>query len=438
MRTLLSCAVLTSTLVGWTARAAIAEGFSRPAVELKSPSVAAPVETAGTGFAPEATVRIKVDERGRVAEVDVSRIKPSTEHDPLVVRQIEETLAEWRYAPALENGVAVPVELSWTLQFVPRSIAPRRPFEIDDGRDGSAETLRARYLAMEREERERLLTEVAERMIAYVPGEPTRHETPRFLVYTDADPEAAVAIGNNLEVLYGVLSGMFANEIPLQPEPLKIVTVVYTRAASYRDMISTAQQFEWSSGYYHPAGAMAFHLEVPTNDYLLGLILHEATHAFMDRHIVAHGTSVPRWLGEGLAEYMGNSKVEKKRLIPGKTRKRKAYLTMSGGRIGSTDAWLDATHVKRAVRGKKALTLGEIFNAGPEIFYGEKRDLYYPMSWFLVHYLRHGEEGWRESNFPTFLTYVAEGFPAGPAFERAYGRSVEAMEASFRDYILRF
>jgi len=417
-----------------------AEGFSRPAIELRNPKVAAPIETAGTGLAPEAGVRVRVDERGHVAEVTVTGLTPSTEYDELFVQAIEETLADWRYAPKLENGVPVSVELSWTLQFYPKSERHRGSWQstFENRSGGSAETRRSQFLSLERSQREGVLKRISGEMVSHLDGEVHRYETPRFVVLTDSDPKRAEAIANNLEALYGVLLGMLGGELSLQEEPLKIVTVVYSRQRTYQAMISGAEMFEWTSGYYHPSGAIAFHLEAPTSDFLLGLMLHEATHAFLDRHVVARGVALPRWLSEGFAEYMGNSKVKKGELIPGKTQKRKTYMSLAGAGIATTDAWMDVTQAKRAANTKRWLTLREIFGAGDEVFFGDKRDLYYPTAWFLVHYLRHSNTLGSEERFSELMTYAAEGYPAEPAFELVYGRSVESVEEDFRQYVLKF
>ena len=52
-----------------------------------------------------------------------------------------------------------------------------------------------------------------------------------------------------------------------------------------------------------------------TSEALLGTMMHEATHAFVDRHMTEPGRYLPRWLGEGFAEYVGYSEVRKGRLI---------------------------------------------------------------------------------------------------------------------------
>jgi hypothetical protein len=55
-----------------------------------------------------------------------------------------------------------------------------------------------------------------------------------------------------------------------------------------------------------------------------------------------------------------------------------------------------------------------------------------------VHFLRHGEDEWLESRFPTFLLYVYEGFPADAALEVAYGWTVDQAQELFADYVKGF
>ena len=82
-------------------------GDRRP-VPLRNPPLVAPVEAAGTGVAPEVTVRVEVDARGRAAKVEVLKIQPSTALDDAFRAQAVRTLSEWRFAPAIAGGEAVP------------------------------------------------------------------------------------------------------------------------------------------------------------------------------------------------------------------------------------------------------------------------------------------------------------------------------------------
>ncbi len=135
------------------------------------------------------------------------------------------------------------------------------------------------------------------------------------------------------------------------------------------------------------------------------------------------GVRLPYWLNEGFAEYVGYSAVEKGRLVPGHTqRARLHHVRMVQGEVAilrtETQARLSLEEVKGAVRRGEGLTLAAMLDADRTDFYGERLQLYYGMSWLLVHYLRHGEEGWSDGAFPSFLSTLARASRSPPRWRR--------------------
>ena len=128
------------------------------------------------------------------------------------------------------------------------------------------------------------------------------------------------------------------------------------------------------------------------------------------------------------------------KLVPGKTLKGKYVLFPIGGagRVKTPSGW-DFDRVKRALREGEGLSVAQIIAAEREVFYSDEwYDLYYPTSWLLVHYLRHGEEAWGEQEFPRFLVYVLEGYSAEEALREVYGFTSEELEEPFGRYVKRF
>jgi hypothetical protein len=156
----------------------------------------------------------------------------------------------------------------------------------------------------------------------------------------------------------------------------------------------------------------------------------------MDRHLDRPGVEIPRWLSEGLAEYVGNSSVEKGNLVPGKTPR--VMPVLEWGIFVKTHQAMSFTEVKTAIKKGTAIALDSLVSAGPQEFYGERMRLYYPQAWLFVHFLRHGREGWLDQAFPAFLLYVTEGFDPGAAFQAAYGCRPSELEAAFREYVRQF
>ncbi len=423
---------------------AVAEEGDRVPVLLRKSVLLTPIETAGTGLAPEVKVRVKLDDRGRVVEVETLGVTPSSEYDQLFLERTREEISYWRYAPAIRGGQAAAATLEWTVQFRARSLEDgggethRLWIPLPVSSSGGAEARRAQILALPLEQRKQLLSHQSRLAEKFVNREHRkRFDSPRFVVVSDTkDPKTAEITAGNLEAVFNIVQGLFGSQIEPQPEPLKIVVYMFTSQRSFDALKAELGWYEWSSGYYSPAGLFAFHLEQSSMDSLLGLMMHEATHAFVDRHLVQPGSYLPRWLGEGFAEYLGNSEIRKGRLIPGRTAKRKFVLVPGFGAVRrAPESRLSLEDVKRKIRRGDGLRVEQLMTADSGTFYGEKRELYYPSSWLLVHFLRHGEADWAEQEFSSFLLYVAEGYPAAAALETVYGVTPAELEDRFQQYV---
>jgi hypothetical protein len=142
---------------------------------------------------------------------------------------------------------------------------------------------------------------------------------------------------------------------------------------------------------------------------------------------------------EGLAEYLANSEIRDGELIPGRTLKHRAGLLRAGGfyRVKTDAAW-SLDEVKKAVRTAEAPAIEELAVAETEVFYGEETSLHYSLSWLLVHFLRHGEPGWTDEEFPTLVLYLVEGFPPAEAIEAVYRVPPAELNPPFREYLKKF
>jgi hypothetical protein len=400
------------------------------------------METAGSGLAPDVEVKIRVDVRGRVSEVEVGSIEPSSEFDDLFRRVTQAALSEWRYAPAIEHGQSVEAMLEWTIQFPSRDAPPEVGHVTHfGGSSGQAkEDLWDHVLRLNDEQRIKLLEESGKRAERHLDVEHRRDQASnRFLVFTDhPDTEIAAKLAGNCEATYEVVGKLLAPVVEPLPERYKVLAFVYTTRSAYMALNREVANVDWAAGFYSPSGMIAFHLEMPSNEALLNVMLHEATHAYMDRHVARRGIRFPRWLSEGFADYVGNSTIKKGTLIPGRTTRTQIYRTSYGSLMGPSGPAFTVDDVKKAIGRNEALGVPELVNATLETFYGEKRRMYYSMSWLLVHYLRHGQPSWAEKEFPTFMLYVAEGYPAAQVLEAVYGSIPSELGPAYREYVKSF
>jgi hypothetical protein len=418
------------------ARAASAEG----PLAIHAPPLQVPEETAGSGIAPEAAVKISIDARGAVTKVDVVAITPASEYDEFFRKGLVGTILQWRFAPATEDGKAVPSTLDWRVRFPAKPANATEVIDVTAPLVGSdADVRRSTVLALPHEQRRKLLAAQTARGLRFL--DPKRKQdaaSPRFAVHSDADdPQVAATVANNLEAIFDTLALELLPGISLQTEPYKLQVIVYRDRASYEALRHEMPVYEWSPGFYSPAGMIAFHLEQPSNDRLMSLLLHEATHAFLDRHVVRPGVAMPRWIDEGFADYVGNSRIKDGRIQPGKTLARTFEMHRAGVHAVRTVAGGRLEEAKRALREGKGLGVRTMLAGSPKTFYGERASLYYASSWLLVHYLRDGGAGWAQERFPRLLLYLAEGYPQAAAFRSVYG-PLEAADDAFRAYVKSF
>lgn len=426
-------------LVLWSAGApafAAEDSPDQPPVLLRQSLFFTPVETAGTGLAPEVKVRLTVDERGRVQDVEVLSIDPSSDYDDLFRETTTETLDGWHYAPARKDGEPVATSLAWSIQFQPRTALSVHPADLDDLQENARLERILTRPPEAQATRLRNFASLAEQHLR--PGARRRVDTPRFVLITDSpDQQTASTLAGDLEAVFGELDELFAEKIPPRAAHFKQVDYVYTDRSSFQALAGELTVPEWANGLYAAPGLSAFHLETGSADAVLDALIHETVHAYIDQHLCRPGEPPPPWLAEGLAEYLAKSEIQKGRLVPGQIREGKYVLDLlRGGAYRKTTAagWrLD--DAQRALRKGEAASVATLIGAAPEEFYGEHASMHYSLSWLLVHYLRHGEPGWATEEFPDLLLYVAEGYPAAAALEAVYGRTAEELGPAFAAYV---
>jgi hypothetical protein len=216
------------------------------------------------------------------------------------------------------------------------------------------------------------------------------------------------------------------------------VGYVFDTQAQYLALTRQLEGLEWAQAFYSPPGFIAIHREVGANEVLVSTTLHEAVHAYLDRHVVRPGTWLPVWLNEGLAEYVANSEIRKGKLIPGGFRQNRLFHGPGWTAYGWSEAKASSVAVKKALRKGEAIPLEDLVAARDDEFYGDKRHLFYTQSWMFVHFLRHGKPDWAAKAFPTFVLYVAEGYAPSDAFAQAYGVAPRQLEGDFRKYAEQF
>jgi len=420
-------------------------------VAIRSYQLFSPPELAGTGIAPEVEIRVKVDVHGAVAQVDVLTIEPSSRFDQFLQLQVARNVGAWRFGPARdEEGNAVASTLTWRMKFQGRERGGTgERFRLDRNRFDpqldalvSAGALPMAAAPPPLAEQARILNRTIEAAEQYVdPEHRQRRQTERFILVSDAEDETTVdVLAANMEAVLQTFRGLFDPHIEPLPPRFRIVVYLYRREAQLNRLQLELSGRSVGAGFYYSPGLLAFHQEVADSDQLLHTMLHEAFHSFSDTYLTGPGSDLPRWAEEGLAEYFGNSKIERGRLIPGKM-DRGRYAIVHGRRgatrLRSLAQW-NLDEARSALQGGQAPSIAQLLEATEDTFYGERIRHYYGFSWLFVHFLHHGREEWETGQtFARMLLYLAEGYVSEDALAALFGTTPEELQPEFDQYVRR-
>ncbi len=414
-----------------------------------------PPELRELPFTPEVDLAARIDPNGLVAEIEVLAVRPTTENDEIVRRATTEMVRTWHYVPARRaDGTAVDGRLEWTIRF---ATLQHETSDAVGGADEPVDPLRSvappidfpKLTEKARIERLEGMAAIADRALAE--GRRAVHSTPRFLVVTDAEQEGVAEIlANNFEASFGVLDGLFGRGLPLLPPSQKVLVYLYSSQSAFASAAAGFGMPSHHSGVYIAPGLVLLKQTMASDEALLQTLLHEATHAYMSRHLARPGIRLGTWFVEGLAEYIGNSTITGKgELVVGKTIKRRYMMDPHGlVALRTTASGWTLENTKEAIRKGEATSIAGLLPIPPELFTGRQGPLNYGTSWLLIHFLRHGDvdrrgakgsEGeWAEKQFPTLLLYLLEGYPAEDALEQVYGMTLSDLQEQFVEYVRRF
>jgi len=142
------------------------------------------------------------------------------------------------------------------------------------------------------------------------------------------------------------------------------------------------------------------------------IAFHEYTHLLVGNT----GRQLPLWLNEGLAEYYST------------------YHVMDGGRTADIGRTIETSLLYLRERW---LPLKELLAVEGGMFHDSgRRDVFYPQAWALVHYvMTQMPAGVMAIN--NYINAVNAGVSAVPAFEQAFGETIDSVERKLRLYVQR-
>ncbi|MEM7479873.1 MAG: energy transducer TonB [Acidobacteriota bacterium] len=418
-----------------------APGVNLSPMLIESSSLYAPMEASGTDIRPELKVRVQVNPRGKVSEVEILGIQPTTAYDHLFVDHTRSQLSRWRYAPALENGEPVAATLEWTVSYKSFDETSPSPPQVLGGTHLSPwATSEAQSIAeLDRSERLAFLrrhAEYAETLLD--PRYRSRFDTPRFTVVTDVpDEKLARQLATEMESVFNALDAFVGDRISPRPQDGKIAVFVFANKDRSKKVRRQLRSGDSIGGTYSKSGLMVLDTDVLDPDFFQRILLFQTTRAYLDRHLERRGVVLPAWIEQGFTWYISNARIKEGAIVPGKIQPSRWALSPFGGAYRARSlAESDLDRVKGAVRDGRGISPADLLDIDSQTN-AERPRLYFPTAWLFSHYLCHGEKDWFHKEFPRFLLYAVEGYPADVAFEQVYGRTPDQVAEEFERYVKR-
>ena len=224
--------------------------------------------------------------------------------------------------------------------------------------------------------------------------------TAHYLVVSNASNEHIAGTGVAVEHLHDAWTKLFADMPASQREHPPLRLVLYRSRTEFK---ANNRQTAWAEAVYRPPECHAYVGDGP-NPY--HWMVHEAAHQ-LAREMM--GFRRTRWIDEGLAGYLGASRIDAQGLHPG-------TLDASTSPLW----WLPQVHwtgnLEADVRDGRIIPLQALIDdTGPPI--AAYVNLYYIEYWSLTHFLLHAENGRYVAGYKRLLANGA----SAEDFEREIG-----------------
>ena len=242
-----------------------------------------------------------------------------------------------------------------------------------------------------------------------------------FVVVSDAGAKQARRIATRFEQIREVFHGLWPRARLGTGEPSLIVAVRDEKAL--KQLLPDYWEKKGGvrpAGVFFPGSQRSYvALRADLGDVRQGMspylvLYHEYIHVLLDLNF----TSMPVWLGEGLADFFGNTLVEDDALTEGKP-----------------IVWHVALLRQRGCMPLKALL--KVDHQSPEYREEDRASVFYAQSWALVHYLLTDEQGTGAARINLFLALLGQGVPEDDALVRAFG-DLARLEKDLDDYVRQY
>ncbi len=237
-----------------------------------------------------------------------------------------------------------------------------------------------------------------------------------FVIYADESEKDIRKYSDRLERYHSAMSAVLPSR-KIKPSPSSRVTIYVVRSKQIvRKLYGSGKDARYVGGFYMPraGGSLAI---IPPIDVTHGgksseserVLMHEYAHHFM---AVNAPYLIPRWYGEGFAEYFATAKFE------------------NDGAVG---LGLPAEHRARELFGARDVSIERLLDS--RLYAAEKSknyDNFYGRSWLLFHYLFTDSD--RRKQLVNYLNRLNEGETELSAATAALG-DLKALDKALDGYL---
>lgn len=199
---------------------------------------------------------------------------------------------------------------------------------------------------------------------------------------------------------------------------------------------------DWSRSLVRPKGhygslfdAIILHTDSDRPGGLANTIVHESAHQLIDQRLFGRDRRPALWISEGLAQYFGDTYMPRDAgfetaVVGGK--EIEVFLGRKGA--GESDAKPRIKALRRLLEeaGEREWSpSGRLLVASdPNSFYGRGVEDNYALSWLIVHYLFHGDDGAHAATFVEWITARTPDDAVGDAILAKLGMTEYELDAA--------
>lgn len=374
------------------------------------------------GVTGHALMRYTVDRQGHVNFVKPAFVvvEPG-DREPDVVASLQECLKTWRYPPNVAGWSSPQIEVLQAFHWFPPAPPGAEVVPLADGR---------RIPRVHLEEMRALRVRLAKELLSG-PRYAETHES-GWTLLTDARRRDAAAVVDAIRFAGRAFDMAFPGRPPpTDEEPVTLFLFgsedSFNQVAAFDHILRGPKP----AGQYTPADATAYTFVSKQEQPLrlsIDVVVHEVVHHLVHERLAGGDRDLPYWAEEGIASYLELLRTPKDGSIDLADFER-------GRQAQGAFSWTaPATRYLDAVTGMQRTDSWPDFEAFLDgRFESLTAEESYGLSWLLVHYLLHGEEGALRAPFEAWLAGPA-GSADDPGIAAALDREPERIRLALAAY----